>query len=99
MTMNSSPLSSSLVDQLAASNQLSSSPQSTAAVDALVSSLREGQNTNNLDNVSNALSGPHVSNTLPGQQSTVSEASQQSVLQQRPKAQRTKLPPPSKVHV
>lgn len=97
MTMNSSPLSSSLVDQLAASNQLSSSPQSTAAVDALVSSLREGQNTNNLDNVSNALSGPHVSNTLPGQQSAVSEASQQSVLQQRPKAQRTKLPPPSKI--
>lgn len=106
-TFSSSPLtstaltnhlqSSALSSQLPCS--LSSDITSTAAVDALVSTFtQQGQNiaaNANLDQISGSNLLPVVSQNSSSDGSSAGNL--QSVLQQRPKPQRSKLPPPSKV--
>ncbi|KAK3096720.1 hypothetical protein FSP39_002655 [Pinctada imbricata] len=88
--------SSSLASQIQAPSptlvsQLSESSAASAAVDALVSSLTQGQNltTTALEQIGN-------SSVLPVSQSSTPDPTPQA-MQQRPKPQRSKLPPPSKI--
>lgn len=97
--LQSSSLTSQLPSSLASdiTSSLSNS-QATAAVDALVSTFtQQGQNIAANANLDQINSG----NLLPSQNSSSDSSSTgnlQSVLQQqRPKPQRSKLPPPSKV--
>ena len=72
-------------------SQLSDTSAASAAVDALVSSLTQNQITSSLDQIGG-------STVLPVSQSSTPDPTP-PVLQQRPKPQRSKLPPPSKVLV